>query len=294
MNDMPILTYPEKCDYLPYLSRSLAGLGYKSTFTYGGDVDFANIRSYLVDGGFTSIRSSEDYPVSERTGKWGIPDHTMFNRFYDEVMQEKGPYMKVFLTLSNHEPFIIPGKPKFGDDDLGNKFLSSAYYADSCLGSFVQKLKASPVWDSLLIVMVADHGARLPDYSEMYEPRKYHIPLLWAGGAISRDSVVSKLGSQADLAVTLLHQLNLPTGDYVLGKDLLSPSSRSFAFYSYKNGIGMLTDTSGFGIDFTSGKLNFSDGNSSEQSLDYAKSLQQYAFDNYLKLGPKTGNQGGK
>ena len=136
----------------------------------------------------------------------------------------------------------------------------------------------------MLIILVSDHGARLPDYSEQYDPRKYHIPLLWIGGAVQKDTVVTKYGSQADLAVTLLHQMNITTDEYVLGKDLLSPSSYSFAFYSYKNGIGMLTDTAGFGLDFISGDFNFSSGLVNDNSVAYAKSIQQFAFDHYLNL----------
>ena len=92
------------------------------------------------------------------------------------------------------------------------------------------------------------------------------------------------MGSQADLAVTLLNQLNLDTRDYILGKDLLAPDSRSFVFYSYKNGIAMLTDSTGFGIDFNSGDYNFVYGPVHDLHVSYARSLQQYVFDNYLGL----------
>lgn len=282
---VPILRYPEKSARLPFISSDLIREGYHATFSYGGEIDFANMRSYLVSGNFSSILSDDHYPTSERSGKWGIPDHIMFERFYEEVLQEEErPFFKVLMTLSNHEPFIVPGTPKFGNDNLRQKFLSSAYYADSCLGAFMQKMKQTGLWDDLLIVLVADHGARPPDYSKNHDPRKYHIPLLWTGGAVKQDTVVTKYGSQADFAVTLMHQMNMNTEDYILGKDLLDPSSQSFAFYSYKNGIGMLTDTAGFGLDFISDDLNFSYGKIDDTLVSYAKAMQQFVFDNYLNL----------
>ncbi len=282
---VPILRYPQKSSRLPFISSDLIHEGYHATFSYGGEIDFANMRSYLVSGNFSKILSDDHYPKSERSGKWGIPDHIMFERFYEEVLQDdEQPFFKVLMTLSNHEPFIVPGTPKFGNENLRQKFLSSAYYADSCLGTFIQKIKQSELWDDLLIVLVADHGARPPDYSENHDPRKYHIPLLWIGGSVKQDTVVIKFGSQADFAVTLMHQMNMKTEKYILGKDLLDPSSQSFAFYSYKNGIGMLTDTAGFGLDFISGDLNFSYGNVDDTLVSYAKTMQQFVFDNYLNL----------
>lgn len=281
---IPILRYPEKSNKLPFLSLSLMQEGYQATFSYGGEIDFANMRSYLINGKFGKILSDEHYPRSERSGKWGIPDHIMFENFFNEVMQEEKPFFKVLMTLSHHEPFETPTTPKFGDSNLTERFLSSAYYADSCLGSFVKRMKRTELWDDLLIVLVADHGSRLPDFCEHYDPGKFHIPVLWTGGAVKKDTVIKKYGSQADLAVTLLQQMDIGAEEYLLGKDLLSSGSHSFAIYSYKDGIGMLTDSSAFGLDFINNGLNFSYGLVNEESVYYGKALQQYVFEHYLNL----------
>jgi phosphoglycerol transferase MdoB-like AlkP superfamily enzyme len=281
---IPVLRYPEKTQRMPFLSKSLIRQGYHASFHYGGDIVFANMQSYLVNGNFTQIISGDNFPASDHTGKWGVPDHITLNRFFNDIKADTGNWFKVMLTISSHEPFEIPVRPKFGNNNLANKFYSSAYYTDSCLGNFVRRFKQSDLWNNTLIIMVADHGTRIPDYSQVYEPRKYHIPILWIGGAIAKDTVVTKLGSQADLAVTLLHQLDIKTSEYILGKDLLSPSSQSFVFYSYKNGISMLTDSTGFGLDFTTGKFSFSYGTIDETQVNYARALQQYVFENYLSL----------
>jgi phosphoglycerol transferase MdoB-like AlkP superfamily enzyme len=284
---IPILKYPDKTIHLPFLSKSLIRHGYQASFHYGGDLDFANMRSYFVNGDFSRITSESGFPVSERTGKWGVPDHLSYSRFLSDIKADTGHWLHVMLSISNHEPFEIPARQKFGDETLKDKFYSSAYYADSCLGNFIDQYRQAGLWDNSVIILVADHGTRVPDYSEVYEPRKFHIPLLITGGAVTRDTVVDKYGSQADLAVTLLDQLNIETGDYILGKDLLAPDSKSFAFYSYKNGIAMLTDSSGFGYDFSIARLSFSYGSVHDSQLGYAKSLQQYVYQNYLDLSGK-------
>ena len=56
--------------------------------------------------------------------------------------------MKMFLTLSSHEPFDVPM------NRLEDKYLNSIAYTDSCVGDFVEKLKRLPVWDNTLIVFI--------------------------------------------------------------------------------------------------------------------------------------------
>ncbi len=284
---IPILKYPDKTIHLPFVSKSLIAKGYKTSFTYGGDVDFANIRSYLVNGDFGRIITEASFPVSERSGKWGVPDNYSFARFFNDIKADTGQWFHVMLSLSNHEPFEIPVRQKFGNKDLFGKFYSSAYYADSCLGDFVRRIKETGLWDKSVVILVADHGVRVPDYSEVFEPRKFHIPLLITGGAVDKDSIVSKYGSQADLAVTLLHQLDIKTDGYFLGKDLLAADSKSFVVYSYKNGIAMLTDSSGFGYDFSIRRFSFNYGVIDSTHLNLAKAQQQYVFQNYLDLSAK-------
>jgi phosphoglycerol transferase MdoB-like AlkP superfamily enzyme len=287
LESIPILKYPDKTIHLPFVSKNLMENGYRTSFHYGGDIDFANMRSYLVNGDFNRIITEASFPVSERSGKWGVPDHFSFARFFNDIKADTGQWFHVMLSLSNHEPFEIPVRQKFGNKDLTGKFYSSAYYADSCLGDFVHRLKESGLWDNSVVIFVADHGVRVPDYSEVYEPRKFHIPLLITGGAVNKDSIVSKYGSQADLAVTLLHQLNMKTDSYILGKDLLAPDSKSFVIYSYKNGIAMLNDSSGFGYDFSIHRFSFNYGTPDSSMVNLAKAQQQYVYQNYLDLSAK-------
>jgi len=281
---IPIMKYPEKTQNLPFLSASLIANGYQVSFLYGGDVDFANMRSYLVNGGFHRITSASDFPSALRTGKWGVPDHHVFERFINDIESDTGRWFKVLLTLTNHEPFEIPGKPKYGDRNLTEKFYSSAYYADSCLGEFINRFRKTALWDNTLIILIADHGTRLPEFDDIFEPRKHHIPMLWIGGAVNKDTVVGKTGSQADLTFTLLRQMGISTERYLLGKDLLAEETRSFAFYSIKDGIAMITDSSGFGYDFITGDLSYVYGRLDSSHIDLARSLQQYVFEDYLNL----------
>ncbi|MBN1414380.1 MAG: LTA synthase family protein [Bacteroidales bacterium] len=280
-----VLRYPEKTLNMAFLSRDLIREGYHASFYYGGEVDFANMKSYLLNGGFNPIYSEKDFSYYHGyRSNWGVPDNIAFDKLVDEVNSQTGPCLHMMLTLSNHEPFDIPVEPHFGGFPFRNKFYSSAYFADSCLGDFIAKMKSSNRWDSCLIILVADHGSPFPDFDQYHEPGKYKIPMLWLGGALKTDTVITKYCTQSDIAVTLLKQLGIDSDHYILGKDILSPSSRSFAFYSFMDGMAMMTDSVSFGFDFKSKNLLFSTGDVTSDHIGYIKALQQYIYDYYLSL----------
>ena len=77
---------------------------------------------------------------------------------------------------------------------------NSVAFTDSCIGNFIDKLKELPVWKNTLVIFVSDHGYPYPKDVVNYEPRRYHIPMLWVGGAVKEPVVIDKLANQTDLA----------------------------------------------------------------------------------------------
>ena len=130
-----IMKYPEKTDKLPSIPRSLKNAGYNLEYYYGGDADFTNMRSYLVSSGIGKIICDKDFPLSERTGKWGAQDHVLFQRLLKDMKEEKQqePFLKLVQTSSSHEPFEVPFHR------LDDKVLNAFAYADSCVGDFIKQ-----------------------------------------------------------------------------------------------------------------------------------------------------------
>lgn len=153
-----IMKYPEKTDKLPSIPRSLKNAGYSLEYYYGGDADFTNMRSYLVSSGIEKIISDKDFPLSERTGKWGAQDHVLFQRLMKDLKEEKQeePFLKLVQTSSSHEPFEVPFHR------LDDKVLNSFAYADSCVGDFVKQYQETPLWKNTLFVLVPDHQGAYP------------------------------------------------------------------------------------------------------------------------------------
>ena len=164
----------------------------------------------------------------------------------------KKPWFTAFLTLSSHEPFEVPFK-KF-DDAHYNAFA----YTDHCIGEFIKRFKKTPQWKNTLIVLLPDHGTPYPKEGERFSPRYFRIPMIWAGGAVSRKMTVEKIMNQTDLAATLLAQLGLKHGDFKFSRNVLSESYNSpFAFYSFVNGFCFLDNTGVSVYDNASNKVFF-------------------------------------
>lgn len=238
-----IMKYPQKTETLDAIPKSLKGAGYGNmSFYYGGDADFANMRSYFVGGcGISNVVSDKDFPLTERMTKWGAPDKHLINRVYNDLTtkEQKTPFFKTVLTLSSHEPFDVP-VTKFD-----TPFLNAVHYTDECLGDFVEKLKTTEMWNNTLIIFVADHAMQsYPQGVNNSDAERFRIPMIWIGGAVKDTTVVSDFGSQNDLAATLLSQLKIKHDNFKFSKDMLNTKAHKFAFYSYVNGFSM-TDSTG-------------------------------------------------
>ena len=236
-----LMTAPGKTKSLNYVSNDLHEHGYQLHWYYGGDEDFTNMRSYLTYGGFNDRVCDKSFPVSQRLSKWGVPDHILLNYAASQIRARKldsTKHFDVILTLSSHEPFEVQSQKRFD-----NPYLNSMAYTDSCVGAFVDSLRQFPRWDSTLIVIMGDHGFPHPAGVQNHEPRRYALPIIFAGGAVRQPQQIDKVCSQIDWIPTVLYQLGAETKKYIFAKNVLSTTAKEWAFYSYNDGWGLITPT---------------------------------------------------
>lgn len=279
-----IVLHKRKIGSIPYLSNDLKAAGYSTSFLYGGDVNFANMKSYLITGNFERIVSDNDnnFPSSINRSKWGVPDEFIYERLFNECSQLKDPFFILCMTLSNHNPFDVPMAPVFPGNSYLDLFYNSSYYADKCLGEFISKAKSTDWYTNTLFVLVADHGTRIENENE-YDLKRFKIPMLWLGGALSNNHLkIAQYGSQTDIPKTLLGQLNLPAGHYDFGKNLLDPGSPSYAFYCYQNGFGMISDSSHLVFHLPASKFWVEEGPEAAQWREKCLGYMQYLASDYI------------
>lgn len=119
--------------------------------------------------------------------KWGVHDHILFEKMTQDLLKEPRPFIMTGLSLRSHPPYDIPDADVWNEKDETTLFVNAAHYTDKALGKMVEQLKQSERWDSLLIIIVADHGGRYPDKVSYCEPKKFSIPILFTGrGSIIR------------------------------------------------------------------------------------------------------------
>lgn len=249
---MSVMKLPVKSQRLPSIARSLRREGYATSFYYGGDLNFTNTASYLYGTGFDRLTWQKDLHFDAPTSKWGYADDVVIDAFTDHVLAEAAsqrPFFAAMLTLSSHEPFDVPFA-KFDDP-----MLNAMAFTDACLGRFVERVRQTPVWKDLLVILIADHAYPYPYGIANSDALRHRIPMLWLGGAVRRPAVVETYGSQSDLAATLLAQLGIAHGDFLFSRDLFDPARPKFGYWCFNNGFGV-ADAGGTTIfDCTSARV---------------------------------------
>ena len=233
-----LMKQPKIVEYLPKLAASFLKNGYSTHFLYGGDINFTNTKGYLITNGFRNIIADTDFPSSEqKTNKWGVDDAITFKYLKENIQKLQSPWFYSFLTLSSHEPFDVPEKI------LEDKVYNAAAYTDKQLGMFINSIKTTPIWDSLLIIILPDHNML---YKRKYAPDYFRCRMIWTGGAVAYPgSSIKTIMNQSDLASTLLAQMQWDITDFPLSRNILSPNySYQSAFCCYNNGF-IVADTTG-------------------------------------------------
>ena len=270
---MSVMKIPAKSRTLPNIARTLNdSLGYSTYYLYGGDINFTNMRSYLIGGGFETLKSKKDYTAEEQaTSQWGVCDGITFESLYEMASTAREPFVIGYSTLSSHQPWDVP--IHHFDDEILNAF----YYLDDCLGRFIEKFRKSERWKNTLLVLLPDHGIPYEDIGETH-PLKNHIPMIWIGGAVKEARRIEKMCNQTDLPATLLGQMGICHDDYTFSRDVLSKTyTKPCAIHTYDDGYLMYDTTSYVCYDFVGERVVNGEGNNQQQLMQWAKAILQAA-----------------
>ena len=275
---------PEKSRSLNSIAKSLNGIGYGTEFLYGGDINFTKMKSYLLSTGYQQAMGDTHFPRSVRkTHAWGVTDKIVFDTLYQRILSsspQPGKWFTTFLTLASHEPWIVPYH-RNGLDQRAN----SMAYLDDCLGRFVARLKKTPQWKNTLIICLPDHGIDYPKGITEADICKYHIPMLWLGGAVRNARNIKEVCSQQDLAAMLLGQMSLSHKGFPFSNDVLSQNRGCpFAMHTFDNGFAYIEKDSAYtAFDFNANHVLSSRPAPSEKRIGLGKLMLQKAIEDFSK-----------
>jgi len=242
-----IMVYPEKVEGLTLLPEYFNRKNYNTSFYYGGDINFYNLKTFVLKGNFGKLVTKDDFPSElGRMSKWGVPDGYVFERATQDLKTEQEPFMKTIYTISSHPPYDVPFS-KFRGNSNEEKYLNSVAYTDSCLGIFIDSFRKSPLWENTLLIITSDHGTNQPGPTDITDPASYRIPLIWSGGVVDSLLRIETITQQCDLGASLVHQLGWETDISKFQKDFFT--ANPYAFYMHDSGWGYVVPEGFFLFD---------------------------------------------
>ena len=206
------------------LAQLLSEHGYESSFIYGGESQFDNMRRFFMNNGFGKVVDEKDYANPAFVGSWGVSDEDLFDRAHEEFSAARDkPFFGLVFTSSNHSPFQFPdGRIELYDDEKGT-VNNAVKYADYALGRYFDVARKSDYWDATIFLVVADHNSRVYG-NEVVPVSRFHIPGLILGGPVS-PAIFDPVASQIDLAPTLLSLIGVSSEHPMIGHDLTLPEA---------------------------------------------------------------------
>ncbi len=212
---------------------------HQKLFVYNGDFSWDNQQGFFSNQGFQKFVGRNDYVNPKHIDPvWGVSDEDMFDRSLVELDQldPDKPFFAVLQTLSNHLPYSLPEplpiEPVMVDGEM-NERLTAMKYADWALGEFMAALKQKPFFKETLVVLVGDHGFGVEDQLTEVNLLRFHVPLLFLSPYLDeqRGIKIEKVGSQVDIAPTIVSLIGAEADQQCWGRDLFD-SSRGDSGYA--------------------------------------------------------------
>ena len=183
-----------------YLRRK----GFDTSFIYGGEAQFDNMRRFFANNGFDTVIDKHDFENPIFKGSWGVADEVVFDyahRYFISKSPDR-PFVSVLFTTTNHSPWEFPDG-RIDLYDASKATVNNAVkYADFAIGRYISMARDSSYWDNTVFLIVSDHNSRVYG-ADLVPIERFHIPGLILGGSI-KPQRWTRVASQIDLLPTLL------------------------------------------------------------------------------------------
>lgn len=217
------------------IGNVLKDQGYDLSFVYGGHALFDNMGEFFESNSFEVLDqgdfSSHDVHFSNA---WGICDEDVFDfavKRANRSFEQKKPFFQFILTTSNHRPYTFPENRI--DMESGSGREAAVKYSDWSIGHFLDEAKKQPWFDQTLFVFVADHNAAVAGGTKIL-PSDYRIPFIVYAPKLIAPKKISLLGSQIDVAPTLLGLLGISYQSRFFGHDLTTAKNERTFLGTYQ------------------------------------------------------------
>jgi len=205
------------------LGKYLGQHGFDTSFIYGGEAQFDNMKRFFANNGFATVIDKHDFENPVFFGSWGASDEDVFHYAHQKFLAHSGEqrFFSVLFTTSNHSPWEFPDDRIEFYDAPKATVNNAVKYADHALGQYLRAAQASDYWDDTVFLVVSDHNSRVYG-ADLVPIERFHIPGLILGGGISARSI-DRVVSQIDLVPTVLSLIGVSGFHPAPGIDLTRP-----------------------------------------------------------------------
>ncbi|MDR0658414.1 MAG: sulfatase-like hydrolase/transferase [Mediterranea sp.] len=225
------------CEGLPDV---LQRYNYRTMFFMTHEAQYDNMNAFLTENGIEEIYSEEDYPRDKCKNSFGVADDFLFEyglNKINEKAKEPGPFLATLLTVSNHPPYIVPGKFKAVSDEAQYQIVA---FADDAIRQFMENARKEEWYQNTIFALLGDHGKVVG--SQTYEmPLSYnHVPfIIYSPAFEDAPRRFECLGGQVDVFPTLMGLLNYSYQNNTFGVDLFK-TVRPYIFFSSDDALGCI------------------------------------------------------
>lgn len=239
-----ITEFPEKVRKLPSLTARLNQVGYHSSFYFGGQLMYGNIKGFLLTNQFQRIMEESGFSANQnQKGKLGIHDEFVLARHIKDMSKESQPFFSTVFTLSSHSPYDQPIQNHFDWNVPEINYINSVYYTDYALGKYIAEAKKTAWYKNTLFIFVADHSHNTHRSHPYFSFEYNYIPMMFYGEVIKpeyRGIQMNNYVTQSDLPATILRQLDMSHDEFTWSRNILNPYSPTFNYMEALDGVGFI------------------------------------------------------
>jgi phosphoglycerol transferase MdoB-like AlkP superfamily enzyme len=212
--------------------------GYATHFYFGGNIEFANTKAYLISQKVSTIIEYNDWNKSQHTQQLGVDDSILLHSASNFLAKSHSPFFTTILTQSTHEPYDISSNKN--EENEEKKYINACKYVDKSLKIFFENEEKSSHFKNTIYIVTSDHAHRFPGNLDIADPKRYHIPFLIYSALLRneyrgyKDTVLFK---QNNFPATLSFLLGWKEKNYSHFSTNHFSDAKKYRFSCYVNGF---------------------------------------------------------
>jgi phosphoglycerol transferase MdoB-like AlkP superfamily enzyme len=219
------------------LAKVLKPYGYQTSFIYGGESRFDNMKSWFLGNGFDKIIDEEKFENPKFVGTWGVCDEEVViraNEEYKKLYNKNQKFASVIFSTSNHSPFDFPDNKIELIDGVKKKSVKNAIkYADFAIGKFIELAKKEAYYKDTVFLIIADHNVRVYG-NDMVPVDMFQIPAVILADGI-KPQEYNHLSTQPDTLASVLDLIGLDLRYPIMGNSIFNNKKTDISFMQFNS-----------------------------------------------------------